>query len=197
MRRLVAMLAALTLAGCTSDLSPSVAVSPAATPVASGFGSLRLPGTRASPPGEYGWEGQPGEGAGMHWFPGEGDDSREAIAMRWSVGADCLSRSPGAVASQEHGPVPVRLAGWDGKSIEPYLPPIGYGGGLEDATTRAYELAVGDRTVCLWLTWHATTTDEELDEAMRILDTLRVEPIGDSRIRIRIHVGGWLGHRIG
>lgn len=168
----------------------TVAGSPASPAV--GYGAPRLPGTSASPAGVYGWDGQPGEGAGMHWFPQEGLDSREAIAMRWSVGPDCLSVAPGAVASQEHGPVPVRLAGHDGIAIEPYLPPVGFSSGLEDATTRAYELAVGDRTLCLWLTWHETTTDEELDEADRILDHLRVEPLGDGRIRVMFTLGpGW------
>ena len=79
-----------------------------------------------------------------------------------------------------------------GGSIEPYMPPVTFGSLHGDEITRAYELAVGDRTLCLWLTWHATTTDEELDEAMRILDHLRVEPIGDSRIRIQFTLGaGW------
>ena len=112
--------------------------------------------------------------------------------MGFSVGADCLSASPGATTSGDLPAVPVRVAGFDGRA-DRAIPAAGrlrqpHG----DETTRAYELAVGDRTLCVWLTWHATTTDEELDAAMRILDTLRVEPIGDSRIRIKFTLeAGW------
>ena len=155
-------------------------------------GRLRLPGTAASPAGEYGWVGGTGSSAGMHRVIGEDEDAREATVMRFSVGATCLSARPGALPSQGHSPVPVRLGGWNGISVEPYLPVVGFGRLQGDETTRGYELAVGDRTLCVWLTWHATTTVEELDAAMRILDTLRVEPIGDSRIQVLFTLGaGW------
>ena len=155
-------------------------------------GRLRLPGTTASPAGEYGWVGGTGASAGMHRVIGEDEGAREATVMRFSVGADCLSARPGAVPSQGHAPVAIRLGGWDGYSVEPYLPVVGFGRLQGDETTRGYQLAVGDRTLCVWLTWHATTTVEELDAAMRILDTLRVEPVGDSRIQVLFTLGaGW------
>jgi hypothetical protein len=124
----------------------------------------------------------------MHRVIGEGG----ATSMLFAVGADCLARAPGATTSGDQPAHPVRLAGFDGKAIEPYQPPVTFGSLSGDETTRAYELAVGDRTLCLWLTWHATTTDDDLDALMRILDTLRVEPLGDSRIRLRFTLeAGW------
>lgn len=112
----------------------------------------------------------------MHRVIGGGNDAREATAMLFAVGADCLT------ASREQQ-TPVRVAGFNGVSVEPYEPPVQFGY-VGDEITRAYALGVGDRTLCVYLTWHPTTTEEELDAVVRILDTLRAEPIGEDRIRI-------------
>ena len=61
-----------------------------------------------------------------------------------------------------------------------------------DEITRAHALAVGDRTLCVFLTWHPTTTDDELEAAAQILESIRAEPIGIDRIRITFTLDeGW------
>ena len=161
------------------------AVSPSINSVGT-LPKLRLPGTRASPAGEYGWEGAPGgHGAGMHRVIGDGNDAREATAMLFAVGDGCLK------AGREQQ-VPLRVAGFDAVSVEPYEPPVTFGRQDGVEITRAYAVAVGDRTLCVYITRHPATTDDELDAAVRILDTLRAEPIDEARIRIVFTLGsGW------
>lgn len=165
--------------------SPSVLPSPAseATLVPGGsLPALRLPGTRGSPAGEYGWEGGPGSRAGMHRVIGD----REATALIFAVGADCLA------VSEDQQARPVRIAGLDGVSVEPYEPAVLFIGPVGDEITRAHALAIGDRTLCVFLTWHQTTTDGELAAAAQILESLRAEPIGEDRIRITFTLEeGW------
>jgi hypothetical protein len=201
----VAALALAPLAGCTSDLTPSpvpetpslpasptptseAEVSPRTTSEAT-LPRLRLPRTTASSAGEYGWEGGPGSrpyAAGMHLVIEEAGRFREATALMFAIGPDCLE------AREDQQAVPVRVAGLDGWSIEPYEPVATFGREVGDETTRAYALAVGDRTLCVFITWHATTTDDEREAAVRIPDTLRAEPIGEDRIRIVFTLeNGW------
>lgn len=162
----------------TKDATPSAVpeVSPTPTPEPAGsLPALRFPSTRGGS-GEYGWGGFPGARGGMHRVVGDGNGAREATAMFFEVGADCLK------ASREQQ-TPVRVAGFDGVSVEPYEPPVPFNN-VGDEITRAYALAVGDRTLCVYLTWHPATTDDELAAAVRILDTLRAEPIGENQVRI-------------
>ena len=168
--------------------SPSANVSPSprteATPSTDGsLPKLPLPGTRSSPAGEYGWEGGPGSAAGMHRvIEGEG---REATVLIFRVGDDCL-------AASEDRQVAVNVAGLDGVSVEPYEPPVPFGSSDGNEITRAYALPVADRTLCVFLTWHATTTEGELEAAEGTLDTLRAVPVGEDRIRITFTLQeGW------
>ncbi len=86
---------------------------------------------------------------------------------------------------------PVRVAGLDGVFVEPYEPAVGFSQ-VGDEITRGYALAVGDRTLCVYLTWHPTTTQAELHSAMDILTTLRAQPIGRDGIRITFTLpDGW------
>jgi hypothetical protein len=164
------------VAGGRGGLASAEVYAPPAIASAS-LPALRLPSTHVSPAGEYGWEGAPGGSrAGMHRVTGDGSGAREATAMLFAVGAECLTPS-------EEQQLPVRVAGFDGVSVEPYEPAVGFNQ-VGDEITRAYALAVGDRTLCLYLTWHPTTTDDELDAAVKILDSLRAQPIGEDRIRI-------------
>jgi hypothetical protein len=168
--------------------SPSPAASPSPSRPTEPRGSLpsrRLPGTRASAAGEYGWQGGAGASAGMHKVI-EGSNAREVAALIFEVGEDCLA------AGQAQESTPVRIAGFDGVSVEPYDPPVPFGGPDGDEITRAHALAVSDRTLCVFVTWHATTTDDERDAALQVLETLRAEPIGDQEIRITFMLDeGW------
>ena len=152
---------------------------PVSSAVAATLPELSLPGSRGGRAGEYGWEGGPDErpwGAGLHRVIEHLGEYREVTALFFAVGADCL----GATTEQQ---TPVRVAGFNGVFVERYEPPVRFID-AGDETTRAYALAVGDRTLCVFLTWHPTTTDDELAAAVRILDSLRAEPIGEDRIRI-------------
>jgi hypothetical protein len=112
-------------------------------------------------------------------------DGREVIAMLFRATFDCLK------ASQQQQ-VPVRVNGFDGVVVEPYEPPVPFGSPEGIEITRAYRLDIGGRHLCVYLTWHPTTTDDEIDTAARILDTLRAEHIGEDGIRIVFTLdGGW------
>ena len=137
-----------------------------------------LPGTRGGPPGTYGWQGGPGDHAGMHWVVGEGaPDSREVAAMAFSVGPGCDPQVP------TQGGTQVTVAGLDGVVVEPLTPPVTFGSSV-DPTTRAYALAVGKRTLCVYVTWNARTTDAERATVLKILDTIQAQPLGATFLRI-------------
>jgi hypothetical protein len=147
---------------------------------------LRLPGTRASPAGVYGFEGAPGRRIGMHKVVGDNGVTREAAALIFAVGGDCIADGGDQEAK------PVRIGGWDGVSIEPYEPPVTFIPPDGDEVTRAHALDLGDRTLCVFLTWHSTTTDAEVAALGQILETLRAEPIGENRIRVTFTLDdGW------
>lgn len=88
-------------------------------------------------------------------------------------------------------PIPVTVAGYDGTYVEPYEPAVEFSG-VGDEITGAYALAVGARTLCVYLTWHPTTTQDELDAAREILESIRAEEAGDDGIRINFTLpSGW------
>lgn len=184
----------ITGASPSANVSPSTSASPSppaeVTPIPYASLPVRpLPGTRYSPAGEYGWEGGPGPeswGAGMHKVIEDGQEVRESTALLFKVGADCLAMREGQPSQ------PVRVGGFEGVSVEPYEPPVTFGGPDGDEITRAHALAVGDRTLCVFLTWHSDTTADELEAAAQALDTLRAVPIGNDRIRITFTLDeGW------
>jgi hypothetical protein len=175
--------------------SPSAVASPSDAPVASASSArletpapslpwLSLPGIALAPAGEYGWEGRvgsqgAGSRAGMHRVNGESE-----TALTFQVGDDCL----GVIQQRQ---VPVRLAGFDGVVVEPHEPPVPFGR-QDNAVTRAYKLLIGDRSLCVFLTWNAATTADDRESAERTLDTLRAEPVGTDRVRITFTLDeGW------
>lgn len=111
----------------------------------------------------------------------------EVAAMTFSVGhPDCSRPIP------REGAIPVRVAGLDGRYIEPFTPPITFAAKTQP-TTRAYALAVDDGTLCVYVTKNPKTTDADWAAALQILETIRAEHVGDSdRIRITFElVDGW------
>jgi hypothetical protein len=158
----------LAMAGCGASDPSQSPNSSTTTATAGTLPPLDLPGTRGGEPGEYGWTG-PGS-RGMHWVT---DD--EAAAMHFAVEDSCFARSADAV--------PVTIAGYDGAYLEPYEPPVVFSD-VGDEVTRAYELQIGSGTLCIYVTWHPTTTADELAATLGILDTLRAEHRDDGRIRI-------------
>jgi len=151
-------------------------------PVAASLPALSLPGTRAGPPGDYGWEGRPGDRPdGMHRVVG----NHEATAMFFAVGPECL------VAGEDRERVPVRIAGFGGVMVEPYEPAFAFAH-HGDEITRAHALTIGDRTLCVFVTRHAHTTAAEWAAALRILDTIRAQPVGTDGLRLTFRLlDGW------
>jgi hypothetical protein len=126
----------------------------------------------------------------MHWVVSDtvvGDTEavpREAAAIFFAVGPRCLA------ASDDQNAVAVSIAGMDGVSVEPYQPPITFIN-TGDEITRGHGLSVGEQTLCVFLTWHPSTTDGELATATQILESIQAEPVGE-RVRITFTLPeGW------
>jgi hypothetical protein len=144
--------------------------------------ALPLPGPRGGPPGDYGWDGEPRSPiGGLHHVGSNG----EATALLFAVGPDCLKRSSDERAVQR------RVAGFDAEIVEPFEPPVGFND-VGDEITRAYALAVGDRTLCVYVTWHATTTNADREAALHVVDTIRAVPMYKDWVRVNFTLdGGW------
>ena len=162
-----------------TDVSPSphlASIEPDPTPDES-LPALPLPGARYNLGVQFGWEGAPRERAEMHRVLDDGNGPRESTILVFAVDDDCLG------ANREHE-ARVRVSDFDGVSVENYQPPVTFNDPLGDEITRAYEIAVGRSNLCVYLTWHATTTDEELGSALRTIDALRAQPASIDWIRI-------------
>jgi hypothetical protein len=174
---------AAALLGYRYVVAPNVVLEPTASAdvsraVAATLPRLSLPSTRGNnPPGVYGWEGAEGNTGGMHRVA----DGAEVAAMFFGVGPNCLERR-----ADQH-PVALRVAGLEGISVEPYVPALMFNN-VGDEITRAYALDVDGRTLCVFVTWHPTTSDPHRATTFEILDSLRAElhvtPSGQERIRI-------------
>ena len=167
-----------------SEAAGSATASSAAVP---SLANLGLPGMSPNEPaGEYGWEtGQ--APSGMHRVIEVEEPPRESTAMLFASGPECLGD-----AWDDRDARDVRVAGFDGVVVEPYEPVKTFNPPKGDEVTRAYALAVQDRTLCVFVTWHSSTTEDELREAVEILDTIRAEPIGSNGVRMTFTLpAGW------
>jgi hypothetical protein len=141
----------------------------------------RRPGNGPSPAGVYGLDGGDGSILGMHKVK---DGHQTSLIFR--LGPRCLAWTEGQQAEM------VRVAGFDGVAIEPYLPTMHYAPGMADETTRAHALAIGDSTLCVFVTWDAGTDDATVAAALDVLDTLRVEAIPEGLLRVNFTLDeGW------
>jgi hypothetical protein len=147
-----------------------------------------MPGTRSSPAGEYGWDGALNSYTGMHNVVEMAGGGYHQTQMIFAVANDCFASGKGP------DPVSTTVAGLDGQYVEPYdgarvlfMPERESG-----QTTRAYALPIGDRTLCVYLTWDPTTTPDELDAARRVVESIRGEAFGPSGLRIIFTLAeGW------
>ena len=74
--------------------------------------------------------------------------------------------------------------------IEPYLPPRGFAI-TGDEITRAYALPVGAQTLCVFLTWHPSTSEQELATAAENVESIQAQPIGEH-VRLTFTLpSGW------
>jgi hypothetical protein len=158
-------------------------------PSASMLPDLGLPGARASAAGEYGWTGAfLGTRAGMHnvgHSTGPEDGQTQLFFLIWN---DCFRFGTDAE------PESVTVAGLEGLYVEPYEDPrVMFMPGPRGAeTTGAYALAVGDRTLCVYLTWDPDSPQDEVEAARQVVESIRAQPFGQSGIRINFTLpAGW------
>jgi hypothetical protein len=174
----------------TPDLT--VSPTPSAAPSAVELTVTRMPGTRSSPAGLYGTvvtrpASERGASRGMHNVVEMGTDFRQT-QLTFSAKDDCFVGA--------EGPEPVRMtvAGIDGLYVEPYDDPSVQFVFSPDhvTTTAAYALPVGDQTLCVYLSWDADTTAEELDAARQVVESIRAQATGEDRIWINFTLpSGW------
>ena len=185
----------LLVAACGADVptptSPPPASDTASTAVVGSpppIADLDLPGARASPAGEYGWTGGLGSRGGMHNVGQSTGLEDGQTQLTFAVEDDCFAYGT------DVEPVPVTVAGLEGLYVEPYgdpgvmfMPPPRGG-----ATTGAYALAIGDRTLCVYLTWDPDSPQDEVEAARQVVESLRGEPHGPDGIRINFTLPeGW------
>ena len=139
--------------------------------------------------GEFGWTGALGTSTGMHSVtedPGTPDGSRQ-VQLVFAVEDDCFAYGT------DREPTPVTVAGFEGLYVEPYDDPrVLFISPRGTATTGAYALAIGDRTLCVYLSWDPGTTQGERDAARQVMETIRAQLFGPDGIRITFTVpDGW------
>ena len=181
MRKLLLSIVLGVLVGCGGQRGePSVADIASGTPPpsASVLPPLGMPGTRSSPAGEYGWTGGLGSRTGMHKVVESGGGGQ--TQMVFAVESDCFASGEGPE------PVAVTVAGVDGWYVEPYDGPrVLFMPQRESGqTTGGYALPMGNRTLCVYLTWDQTSTTDEVDAAREVVESIRGEAFGPSGIRI-------------
>jgi hypothetical protein len=166
-----------------SPTSPSLLATPTESPSASLLPGLGMPGTRSSPAGEYGWTCCRTGPNWMHNVVGSGQTQ-----LQFAVKDDCF-------VGEGPEPIAVTVAGLDALYVEPYADPDSvffFGGYRGVETTGAYAIAIGDRTLCVYLTWDPETTPEELSAARQVVESIRGQPWGEDRIRIIFTLAaGW------
>jgi hypothetical protein len=160
--------------------TPSPSSGPSATAAPSAGPSLRgipFPELRGAQPGTYGWASSlPGVGTRrMQLFEGD----REVVMVVFSLGPPCLGNSTANAG------VPVQIAGYDAIAIDRR-------GG--DRRIRQYAISIADRLLCVDLYSRTTTTEDELNSALAVLDTIRAQPIGEQGIRITFDLAEPWGH---
>ena len=116
----------------------------------------------------------------MHNVVGMTGGAVRQTQIVFAVENDCF------VSAEGPEPVPTAVAGLDARYVEPYDGPgVLFMPERESGqTTGAYALAVGGRTLCVYLTWDPTTTTEELDAARGVVESIRGQAVGPSGIRI-------------
>jgi hypothetical protein len=155
---------------------PRAVVDPRATspvPSASVLPELALPGTRLpNPAGEYGWQGSLGDIAGMHRVV----ETRETGTYRqtqlvFANEHDCFAHGTDGEPERR------TVAGLETLYVEPYEAPdvLFVPRGVE--TTGAYALPIGDRTLCVYLSWDPDTTPAELSAAREVVESIRGQPM--------------------
>ncbi len=178
----------LLVAACSPATTPPVAPSVVSAVAASVLPRLDMPGSRSSPAGEYGWTGELGSRTGMHSVVQLANDAFRQTQMVFAVANDCFADGHG------RPPIPVTVAGRDAMYAEPidgprvlFMPERQPG-----QTTAGYALQIDGRTLCVYLTWDATTVIDELAAARQVVESIRGQAFGKNGIRIVFTLpAGW------
>ena len=151
---------------------PSPTSTAVESPSASELPVLNMPGSRSNPAGEYGWTGMPGTRGGMHNVVTVVDGYRMTQIV-FSINDNCFAAAEGRT------PVAVTVAGLAGSYLEPYdAPGVLFMSEREAGqTTGAYALPIDGQTLCVYLTWDASTTPQELDAARQVVESIRGQSI--------------------
>jgi hypothetical protein len=182
---------ALLVSGCAGEsASPSPIPTRTGSPSAAQLPALALPGMNPNEPaGEYGWTGASGSIGGMHKVVSDDGETYRQTQLTFAIADECFPYGT------EAEPASVTVGGLDGLYVEPYADPdvLFFHRGNRDAeTTGAYALAIGDRTLCVYLTWDPDTTPGELDAARQVVESIRGQPFGEDGIRINFTLPeGW------
>ena len=158
------------------------------TPSAAGLPSRFMPGSRAGAAGEFGWFGLPGSFTGMHSVVTGGDGTFRQTQIVFAVNNDCFGSPMGST------PTAVTVAGLDGLYVEPYAAPDDRTVMFNEQgseTTGAYALVIGDRRLCVYLSWDPTTTPAELAAARAVIESIRAETAGAGIRIVFTTEGGW------
>jgi hypothetical protein len=161
-----------------------------ALPSAPEVRALQMPGMGVNEPaGEYSWIGALGSIGGMHKVVGDGGERFRQTQLTFAIADDCFAYGT------EARPVPVTVAGLEGLYVEPYADPdvlFFHRGNRGAERTGAYALAIGDLTMCVYLTWDPDTTPDELSAARQVVESIRGQPFGEDGIRINFTLPkGW------
>jgi hypothetical protein len=110
----------------------------------------------------------------------EADGGYRQTQIVFSIQADCFTG--------EGTPLRSRVVGANGVNqyAEPYdAPDVLFMPEREEGQiTGAYELRIEGRTLCVYLTWDASTTEEELAAARQVVESIRGEAHGSDGLRI-------------
>lgn len=162
-------------------------------PSASMLPELGLPDARPNQRGgQHGWTGALHARAGMHRvIENRCSSGFRQTQLVFAVQNDCFPDSLVATGAE---PQTVTVAGLDGLYLEGnttdrtmlFSTPKG------GETTGAYALPIGDRTLCVYLTWDPATTPDELTAVRQVVESIHGEANGPSGIRIIFRLpGGW------
>jgi hypothetical protein len=182
-------------AGTTAnpEPTPTPVATPKPTPT---IPALPFVSNGGNGPGDYGLIVGPccytGAIRGMHWIVNEGGVANEgpshaAADMGFTADPDCLVREGNA------DPTAVQIGDLKGVTVFPYKPTYTFAGSVSDASTRAYEIDVDGRTLCVYLTHRESTTAAELAAAEAIVESIRAMPINENSIRVNFTIfeGVW------
>jgi hypothetical protein len=92
-------------------------------------------------------------------------------------------------------PVPVEIGDREGRVVDPFEPDVPKRilfVGMDVAGAVAYEIPVGEHTLCAFASWDAASAPEDIRAARAVVESIRAEPVGSNQVRVVFTTeGGW------